>query len=207
MHYFPNFVWCTQNVRISLQPSFTFAIVLSDCMFASEHLCVCFHVPCERAWSRCYHGTVERWVRKSFPKEACLVLSAANFRLYYFAALLKSDQQTMKLLERNARTYLASNLQKTVFAEHAIDEDDGKKGKKKASRCRCYHSLTIWPYSIIAHEDRQAGKQRGFIVFTPQLFASFSFISWHGRHGSHFSKIIRCLIYFHIICFMISLHL
>ena len=37
----------------------------------------------------------------------------------------------MKLLERSARTYLASNLQKTVFAEHAIDEDDGKKGKKK----------------------------------------------------------------------------
>eukprot|EP00438_Fugacium_kawagutii_P028264 Skav219405 [mRNA] locus=scaffold1139:98792:109516:+ [translate_table: standard] len=30
-------------------------------------------------------------------------------------------------------TYLASNLQKTVFAEHAVDEDDGKKGKKKAS--------------------------------------------------------------------------
>ena len=31
-----------------------------------------------------------------------------------------------------SRTYLASNLQKTVFAEHAVDEDDGKKGKKKA---------------------------------------------------------------------------
>ena len=30
------------------------------------------------------------------------------------------------------RTYLASNLQKTVFAEHAVDDDDGKKGKKKA---------------------------------------------------------------------------
>ena len=48
--------------------------------------CVCFHVSCERALSHCY-GTVERWARKSFPKEACLVLSAANFRLYYFAIL------------------------------------------------------------------------------------------------------------------------
>eukprot|EP00931_Biecheleriopsis_adriatica_P116280 TRINITY_DN91946_c0_g1_i1.p1 TRINITY_DN91946_c0_g1~~TRINITY_DN91946_c0_g1_i1.p1 ORF type:complete len:298 (+),score=90.34 TRINITY_DN91946_c0_g1_i1:152-1045(+) len=41
-------------------------------------------------------------------------------------------------------TYLASGSQKTTsYAEHAIDEDDGKKGKKK---------------------EKQAGKQRGFIV-------------------------------------------
>lgn len=50
-------------------------------------------------------------------------------------------------LPKRSLTYLASNLQKTVFAEHAIDEDDGKKGKKK---------------------DRQAGKQRGFIVRVDQ---------------------------------------
>ena len=30
-----------------------------------------------------------------------------------------------------SRTYLVSSLQKTVFAEHAVDEDDGRKGKKK----------------------------------------------------------------------------
>lgn len=50
-------------------------------------------------------------------------------------------------LPKRILTYLASNLQKTVFAEHAVDEDDGKKGKKK---------------------DRQAGKQRGFIVRVDQ---------------------------------------
>mmetsp|Transcript_3499 Transcript_3499/g.3854 ORF Transcript_3499/g.3854 Transcript_3499/m.3854 type:complete len:282 (-) Transcript_3499:138-983(-) len=50
-------------------------------------------------------------------------------------------------LPKKHLTYLASNLQKTVFAEHAVDEDDGKKGKKK---------------------DRQAGKQRGFIVRVDQ---------------------------------------
>mmetsp|Transcript_35005 Transcript_35005/g.80608 ORF Transcript_35005/g.80608 Transcript_35005/m.80608 type:complete len:286 (+) Transcript_35005:133-990(+) len=44
-------------------------------------------------------------------------------------------------------TYLASNLQKTVFAEHAVDDGDVKKGKKK---------------------DKQAGKQRGFIVRVDQ---------------------------------------
>ncbi|CAE7541463.1 SAMS2 [Symbiodinium necroappetens] len=44
-------------------------------------------------------------------------------------------------------TYLASNLQKTVFAEHAVDDLDGKKGKKK---------------------DKQAGRQRGFIVRVDQ---------------------------------------
>ena len=54
----------------------------------------------------------------------------------------------MKLLERSARTYLASNLQKTVFAEHAIDEDDGKKGKKKA-RCRCSRSLAVSGHKVL----------------------------------------------------------
>mmetsp|Transcript_55072 Transcript_55072/g.129263 ORF Transcript_55072/g.129263 Transcript_55072/m.129263 type:complete len:288 (-) Transcript_55072:22-885(-) len=44
-------------------------------------------------------------------------------------------------------TYLTSNLQKTVFAEHAVDDLDGKKGKKK---------------------DKQAGRQRGFIVRVDQ---------------------------------------
>ncbi|CAJ1332555.1 unnamed protein product [Effrenium voratum] len=45
-------------------------------------------------------------------------------------------------LPKKTLTYLASNLQKSMFAEHAIDEDE-KKGKKK---------------------DKQAGRQRGFIV-------------------------------------------
>eukprot|EP00440_Ansanella_granifera_P026544 gb/GFBE01028834.1/.p1 GENE.gb/GFBE01028834.1/~~gb/GFBE01028834.1/.p1 ORF type:complete len:292 (+),score=59.85 gb/GFBE01028834.1/:1-876(+) len=40
-------------------------------------------------------------------------------------------------------TYLASNTSKRVYAEHAVDDDDGKKGKKK---------------------EKQAGRQRGFIV-------------------------------------------
>eukprot|EP00930_Biecheleria_cincta_P042050 TRINITY_DN2891_c0_g1_i2.p1 TRINITY_DN2891_c0_g1~~TRINITY_DN2891_c0_g1_i2.p1 ORF type:complete len:298 (-),score=80.01 TRINITY_DN2891_c0_g1_i2:76-969(-) len=40
-------------------------------------------------------------------------------------------------------TYLASNTQKTVFAEYSVDDDDGKKGKKK---------------------ERQSGRQRGFVV-------------------------------------------
>lgn len=40
-------------------------------------------------------------------------------------------------------TYLASNTQKTVFAEYSVDDDDGQRGKKK---------------------ERQSGKQRGFVV-------------------------------------------
>jgi len=40
-------------------------------------------------------------------------------------------------------TYLASGSSKTVFAEYSVDDDDGKKGKKK---------------------ERQSGKQRGFVV-------------------------------------------
>ncbi|CAE7284364.1 SAMS2 [Symbiodinium natans] len=51
------------------------------------------------------------------------------------------------VLPNRQLTYLASNLQKTVFAEHAVDDDDVKKGKKK---------------------DRQAGRQRGFIVRVDQ---------------------------------------
>lgn len=39
--------------------------------------------------------------------------------------------------------YLASNTQKTVYAEHSVDDDDGKKGKKK---------------------ERQSGRARGYVV-------------------------------------------
>lgn len=40
-------------------------------------------------------------------------------------------------------TYLVSNTTRTTYAEHSVDDDDGKKGKKK---------------------ERQSGRQRGFVV-------------------------------------------
>ena len=89
----------------------------------------------------------------------------------------------MKLLERSARTYLASNLQKTVFAEHAIDEDDGKKGKKKA-RCRCSRSLTVSDHKVllmrIAKLANNVVSSCSRLSFSHHIYIIIFIVSFHG---------------------------
>eukprot|EP00933_Yihiella_yeosuensis_P040280 TRINITY_DN3455_c0_g5_i1.p1 TRINITY_DN3455_c0_g5~~TRINITY_DN3455_c0_g5_i1.p1 ORF type:complete len:305 (+),score=92.55 TRINITY_DN3455_c0_g5_i1:142-1056(+) len=58
----------------------------------------------------------------------------------------KPDEEEKPLPIQNL-TYLASGSSKAVYQEHAIDDDDGSKGKKK---------------------ERQSGRQRGFVVRVDQ---------------------------------------
>ena len=106
-----------------------------------------------------FHEWIEVWDQAELPKR---ILSESY----------QVDQQALRCRNFIAaeisftRTYLASNLQKTVFAEHAVDEDDGKKGKKKAWAKDC--SPNAEEERDSQRQDRQAGKQRGFIVLVPQ---------------------------------------
>ena len=53
-------------------------------------------------------------------------------------------------------------MQKTVFAEHAVDDLDGKKGKKKDTAL----AIVLAALEDVL-QDKQAGRQRGFIVLGP----------------------------------------
>ena len=77
--HFPKCVWLTQNVHVSSCLCNLVSPLHWQYPIACLPVNTCVFVFMCRARE---HGTVERWVRKSFPKEACLVLSAANFWLY-----------------------------------------------------------------------------------------------------------------------------